>query len=51
MGQTGWLLGTGEVDIESQQDKLWDKTRWLLGLDKLILGHKKMKYGTEQGHF
>ncbi len=22
-----------------------------MGQEKLILGHKKMKYGTEQGHF
>jgi hypothetical protein len=22
-----------------------------LGQEKLILGHKEMKYGTEQGHF
>ena len=51
MGQTGWLFETGEVDNESQQDELWNKTRWLLGQEKLILSHKEMKYGTEQGHF
>jgi hypothetical protein len=27
MGQTRGIYGTGEVDIESQQDKLWDKMR------------------------
>jgi hypothetical protein len=51
MGQTGSLFGTGGYDIKSQQDKLWDKTRWLLGQEKSILHHNKMKYGTEQGHF
>ncbi len=27
-----WLLGTGEVDIETSQDELWDKTRSLFGI-------------------
>ncbi len=51
MGQTGGLLGTGEYDIESKQDELWDKTWWLLGQEKSILHLNKVKYGTEQGHF
>jgi hypothetical protein len=44
-------LGTGEYDVESQQDKLWDKIRWFLGQEKSLLCHNEMKYGTEQGHF
>ncbi len=51
MGQTGWLFGTGEVDNESQQDELWNKTRWLLGQEKMILSHREVKYGTYRGHF
>ncbi len=51
MGQTGSLFGTGEYDIESQQEELWAKARWLLGQEKLILHHNKIKYGTVQGHF
>jgi hypothetical protein len=51
MGQTGRLFGTGEYDIESKRDKLWEKMRWLLGQDKKIQCHNRMKYGTEQGHF
>jgi hypothetical protein len=51
MGQTGWLFGTGEVDHESQQDELWNKTRWLLGHEEMILSHEEVKYGTYRGHF
>ncbi len=51
MGQTGWLFGTGEVDNESQQDELWNKTRWLLGQEELTYGHDKTNFGTEKGDF
>jgi hypothetical protein len=27
-----WLFGTGEVDVRTYQDKLWDKTRSLFGI-------------------
>ncbi len=27
-----WLFGTGEVDIGTSQDELWDKTRSLIGI-------------------
>ncbi len=28
-----------------------EQDKQLLGQEKLILSHKEMKYGTEQGHF
>jgi hypothetical protein len=40
-------FGTGEVDIESKQDKLWDKQGDFLGQEKLILSHNKTNYGTK----
>ncbi len=45
------IFGTGEVDNESQQDELWNKTRQLLGQKEMILSHEEVKYGTYQGHF
>ncbi len=38
IGQTGWLFGTGEVDIKLQQDKLWGKIRWLFGTGEVDVG-------------
>jgi hypothetical protein len=32
MGHNDELFGTAEVDIGSQQDELWDKTRSFFGL-------------------
>jgi hypothetical protein len=31
-------FGIGEVDIESQRDELWDKTRRLLGTGDIDIG-------------
>ncbi len=47
----GDFFGTGEVDIGSYQDKLWDKQGDFLGQAKLILSHNKMNYGTNPGDF
>jgi hypothetical protein len=44
-------FGTGEVDIGSQQDKLWDKQDNFLGQEELILSHNKTNCGTKQGEF
>ncbi len=27
-----WLFGTGEVDIGTSRDELWDKTKSLIGI-------------------
>jgi hypothetical protein len=32
-----WFFGTGEVDIGTSQDELWDKTRSLFGILKSVI--------------
>jgi hypothetical protein len=64
MGQTMWFFGTGEVNIGSLWEELWDKMSWLfgtgeveigtydtLGQEKLILDHIKIYFRTIRGVF
>jgi hypothetical protein len=37
MGQNKVTFGTGEVDIKSQRDELWDRTRSLFGTGEVDL--------------
>ncbi len=37
MGQNVVTFGTGEVDITSQQDEIWDRTKSLFGTGKVDL--------------
>jgi hypothetical protein len=48
MEQRKVTFGTGEVDIGSLHDELWDKGDFL-GQKKLILSHNKTNYGTKRG--
>jgi hypothetical protein len=48
MGQTMWVFATGEVNIGSLQDKLWNKQGDFGGQEKLKLGYNKTYYGTKQ---
>ena len=56
MEQNYVTFGTGEVDLGSQQDELWDKYCNFLGQEKLILSHNNdditstyCKYNTIPG--
>jgi hypothetical protein len=37
MGQNKAVFGTGEVDITSEQDEIWNRTRSLFGTEEVDL--------------
>ncbi len=45
-GKNKVTFGTGEVDIMSKRDELWDRT-WSLFGTGLTYGHNKTNFGTE----